>query len=1058
MTAHAPKALTVLRQLLPPDIRELCVTAIGSSREDQQLLEHTVRSIISKKNKWASKEEICKQIENLSKELQQLEANCASIDRKLRELKEADTYTHRLNKYYEGTAAQIARLVERDRQHYDWFPELSNCESSFPLQEREIYFLAEIHSRLTNKHLQEIELEIGQFSLPDPEQFNKTIKNLFTAEREASIVENDINVNKLRLFKRYSEDLLQRMQNFIDQLEINVAQTKRIPLNVIESILKDLLAGQTDRWLRYLEKMAEKLQSMNILYNKINSCQIYISPNIDRVRLLADSLERLAHFKKSRWHGWWILAPRIIRQTRYIEKFCRVDGLPARSPVLLEKIVAYLKLEQSIIDFKHIWPIQINLPNHDPRVAARVASEMACELNQLFKLVKLNGGHILEKLSIDEKLSLAEKGGRKRIAQLIDVELKIRVVEKYRVLLTEWQDSILNIIPHEKMHPCMFKLVEAINERNSSKWREAWEKREQLKVEKTHYQEYLKILEKIGKISPDLKRTIKANQGDPNWKKNILNFEKAWSWACARSWLQRRSIQTTYNELLEERQRLQRKIKKRIEKLASLKAWNSFFERLDEKTEQSLIAWTKTIARIGKGKGKYAHRHRKAARKYLMECLPRIPAWIMPIHKVWETVEPLPGSFDVIIVDEASQAGVESLALMLLGNRIVVVGDDKQNTPEAIGIYEDDIARLIHKYLRLFRFRDLFRPDTSLYDHAERAFGNLISLREHFRCVPEIIRFSNELCYSDAPLIPLRQPPPNRIDPLKTKFIENGVCNGNGSRVHNQVEADEIVNTIANCINSPEYQGKTMGVIVLQGHLQAEIIERKLAEVLEPKVREEIKLRCGVPATFQGDQRDVIFLSMVVAPNYNFRALTRLPDLRRFNVAMSRARDQVWLFHSVRQDDLHPEDLRYKLLKFFYEPCKPLNYDPYNELLKLENEIKNMNRRQGECPDPYESWFEIDVALELLRRKYRVLPQYEVAGYRIDLVIEGVVNRLAVECDGDAWHGPERWEYDVARQRQLERAGWTFVRIRESEFYTDRARAIQKIINKCDELGIPSLS
>ena len=36
------------------------------------------------------------------------------------------------------------------------------------------------------------------------------------------------------------------------------------------------------------------------------------------------------------------------------------------------------------------------------------------------------------------------------------------------------------------------------------------------------------------------------------------------------------------------------------------------------------------------------------------------------------------------------------------------------------------------------------------------------------------------------------------------------------------------------------------------------------------------------------------------------------------------------------------------------------------------------------------------------------MPQFEIAGYRIDLVVEGMQGRLAVECDGDAWHGAER--------------------------------------------------
>lgn len=69
-------------------------------------------------------------------------------------------------------------------------------------------------------------------------------------------------------------------------------------------------------------------------------------------------------------------------------------------------------------------------------------------------------------------------------------------------------------------------------------------------------------------------------------------------------------------------------------------------------------------------------------------------------------------------------------------------------------------------------------------------------------------------------------------------------------------------------------------------------------------------------------------------------------------------------------------------------------------------------------------------------------------------MVEGRESRLAVECDGDIWHGPEQYEHDAMRQRQLERAQWTFIRVRESDFYVNRARAIQLVIEACEELAI----
>lgn len=55
----------------------------------------------------------------------------------------------------------------------------------------------------------------------------------------------------------------------------------------------------------------------------------------------------------------------------------------------------------------------------------------------------------------------------------------------------------------------------------------------------------------------------------------------------------------------------------------------------------------------------------------------------------------------------------------------------------------------------------------------------------------------------------------------------------------------------------------------------------------------------GGPASFQGDERDTVFLSLITANNHDRRAPTTDKDKRRFNVSVSRAKDQLWLFHSV---------------------------------------------------------------------------------------------------------------------------------------------------------------
>lgn len=372
---------------------------------------------------------------------------------------------------------------------------------------------------------------------------------------------------------------------------------------------------------------------------------------------------------------------------------------------------------------------------------------------------------------------------------------------------------------------------------------------------------------------------------------------------------------------------------------------------------------------------------------------------------------------------------------------MVVVGDDQQISPYGVGISDDDVAGLQAHYLEGIPHRHALSPQSSLYGNAKIRFSQNIVLREHFRCMPEIIQFSNDLCYASngTPLDPLRAYPANRLQPLVLRHIADGYRTGGSQHAQNIPEADAIVAQIAGCIADPRYKGKTMGVISLQGDTQAKLIEKKLLETLEPEIINERELICGDAYAFQGDERHIIFLSMVAAPGETrMSALTNDSARQRFNVAVSRAQDQLWLFHTATLDVLSPLCMRYRLLKYMQEPKRAIS---------IEDEQQ------------FDSEFERAVYKKLTDRGFHVRTQVSIGDptnhkYRLDLVVEGMQGRLVVECDGDQWHGPDRYEYDMARQRDLERSGWQFARVRGSDFYRDPTVAMLPVWNELERLGI----
>ena len=95
---------------------------------------------------------------------------------------------------------------------------------------------------------------------------------------------------------------------------------------------------------------------------------------------------------------------------------------------------------------------------------------------------------------------------------------------------------------------------------------------------------------------------------------------------------------------------------------------------------------------------------------------------------------------------------------------------------------------------------------------------------------------------------------------------------------------------------------------------------------------------------------------------------------------------------------------------------------------------------------------------ELTSRGYRVIPQVKTGAYRIDMVVEGTGDvRLAIECDGDEYHGPDRWQSDMNRQRILERAGWLFWRCFASTWTLRKDEVLFELCGKLNAMGIEPL-
>jgi very-short-patch-repair endonuclease len=539
-----------------------------------------------------------------------------------------------------------------------------------------------------------------------------------------------------------------------------------------------------------------------------------------------------------------------------------------------------------------------------------------------------------------------------------------------------------------------------------------------------------------------------AASGAPNWARQLRHaalkaaddpwappgWRATWQWARAVGYLRSLDDRQTVTCLSNARAAAEAEQQRLFADVVRLRTFLGLKRSLSAKVSAALAKFTSAIARLGKGTGKAAGRHRRIIRDAAMEAAQAVPCWILP---EWRVAEQLPaelGTFDLVIIDEASQSDITALPAIMRGKKVLIVGDDKQVSPTPVGIEDQKIVQLRTTFLSGLPFADHMDPATSLYELGEMVFpGKAIILREHFRCVEPIIRFSSR--FYEKSLIPLRLPKASeRLDP---PLVDIYVPFGRKVREINEAEADVIVAEITKMVADPAFATRSIGVISLIGNAQANLIYTRLIAELGAEVVQRHRIMCGNAATFQGQERDVVFLSMVACSDTVVAQTARLYE-QRFNVAVSRARDRLVLVRSVAASDLNPGDLKLALIEHFRDPTKADHVIRPKEVLDL-------------C----QSDFERDFGRCLLDLGYRIRPQVPVGGYSIDFVVEGADDRrLAIELDGDKYHGPDKWTDDVRRQRAMERLGWVFWRCWGSAWIADRAGCLADLRDVFERLGI----
>lgn len=1061
VTSHTARALSVLREKFPAELRSLCITHLRGEEGAQAALQGSVGEILHRfTSRQPGQEE--EQEKLLFSRLEQAQQQEDRLLDSLREIREAET--GQLDLFgYRGPAQQVGAQLRAQEPQFEWLADLADPTRPAPLTNAEMGRLLELLRDVSAEEAEGLRLRRPEAAdLTRPEDFLRFVQGERSTQEQAAVHEAARRNPLYPVIERAEAGARHALLQAVQTLTASIETERKRPLPWVGQVVDAVLKEQASRWQEVARQSRELLPELLQHADRLEERALTGLDGRDLPSLRSDAEAVLAHLRGGGNWGGLFGKPAAVKQRQYLRNEVRVGGRPADTVETLTALLDHLRLEASLDKVKSLWAslgVEVSGP------VRLQMTELEAQFQALVRVLNLRPALESAQQAVQGIAGLPqplwwESGDLHALVAMVQAADAGSEAQASKQTLEALLPSLQGLKAAGNAHEVVSELIAAIESRDADAYGTAYLTLQTLAQRQALLSEQQTLYARLKAGATLLADELLSTFPEPDWDARLAAFEQAWNWV--RADLRVRELANPDTEVdTREQLAAARDVQRRtLGQLAATKAWRSTLDRMTPREQAALVRWQNAIRKIGKGTGKHAGKWRQVAQQSLDEARTAIPAWIMPLHLVAENFAVSPGMFDVVIVDEASQAGPESLFLTFIAKKIIIVGDDKQIEPEGVGIQIAQVDALVQRYLREVPAPEVIGdPKASLFGFGSYAYPARISLREHFRCMPEIIKFSSDLSYPQEPLIALRQFGAERLQPLVARQVEGGYTLPIRGDQVNPVEAQAIVDQIKACIANPRYAGKTFGVISLLGDSQAEEIATLLrSEIGEAEV-EARRLVCGNAYSFQGDERDVIFLSMVASPTDGRRATRVARDNAtfqpRYNVAVSRARDQLWLFHSLDLTDLHPEDLRASLIRHVRNP-ELEGWTPLasKEIVTLRELAARPGRGNTSPPGKFDSWFEVDVYLDLVDRGYRVIPQYELNGYRIDLVVEGLRGRLAVECDGDHWHGPEKYLDDLARQQTLERAGMEFWRVRGSTYARDPEGALEDLWRTLEKRGV----
>ena len=1051
ITSQTKKALDVLKEKIPTDIQDLCISMLDDDSSD---LGNSVESI-SEKLGYLNLETLKNEYEEIENQRNELKEDIKNIKRKIFNIKYQESHPIIYNNE-SITLREAGEFLRKNQRELDRIPGIVSSGVTCPINNENLTFLKSGYKKSVSKE-EEKEIELGLNKLSDfwtLEEFKEMLENKkeIMSRLDLLLKNKKYHIND-NLF--YVDD---KMLIDLDKFKNYSGIDKIIPedLKSIEDWKKDVCIAGTENsgdrkiWLEFIKDIRRLYDLTNMTKDQLFKKEV-VYKDID----VSTAKKLIIGLKKGIERPGFFFKHRLRKARKQISDKVTINNRILETLYDCNVALEYTTLIELKENTKNTWNILMTgnslLENSNNKNLYKQLYSYADQMEYLLNWYDREKKTFLHKIENAgfEKLNINKTEGNPiyvdEVNQIFDfipsleeliaigkIALEYREVDTKR---SEYLVKIENIIKENS--PLGREIKNAILNENTDKYSETLEKLRVLSEKEVLYKKYKDLLHSVKAVANSWGEELENGL----FNEKIENIYNVWRYKQISQKLKELAEKPYFNlqaDILEKTEEL----KKLTIDLVTKKAWYNIIKFLEEKDNlaisQALKGWKQTVQKIGKGTGKNTNIHKKNAKEKMLLCQKVVPAWIMPLNKVFDTLNPVENKFDIIIIDEASQSDISSLILLYMAKKIIIVGDDKQVSPSDVGVNIDKINMFRRKYIKgKVANDDLYGIRASLYSIVSTTFQP-ISLREHFRSVPEIIGYSNKTSY-DNQILPLRDSNSSILKPAIIDYKVNG-RRDEKSKI-NRIEAETIVSLIEACLAMKEYKNSTFGVISLLGDEQAELIQDLIVKRIPATEIENHRILCGNSASFQGDERDIMFISLVDSSEEN-KSLRLVGEgvegaiRKRYNVAISRAKDQLWIVHSIDKNSLKEGDLRKELFEYI---------DSLKENAFDKTTIENITA----------SDFENEVARHLSEKNYTIKQKWRVGSYDIDMVAIYDDKKIAIECDGKTLnHTEEEVIANLEEQEILERCGWKFIRVRASEYFRNPEKAIKDLIIQLDDKGV----